>query len=395
MSEQPPPYGGWQSPGGSQPAPDQPVNPMLPPSSLPSAAVPPPMAPPGAPSGWGAAATSAPGAAYGLPYGAPPGPQWRPPPKPGVVPLRPLGLGELLDGSVQTLRQNPRVMLGLSAAVMAVVGVVSTIFQVVGLPRLFSVLDTPEEQVGASEVAGLVGGGFAGFVLPALLQVLATIVLSGILIVAVSEAVLGRRPSVTQVWSTARPRLLRLLGLSLLTGLLTTVLVGVLIGIGLGLLAVSTEAGVVGLVIGVPAAIVVTILLYVRLAFAAPALLLEGLGVVPALRRSWRLVSGSWWRVFGILLLTGIIATVANGLLQTPFSLVGGVLAGVLAPASGSSAADMAPTLIITTVAGNIGTVIASTVSAPFSAAVTALLYIDLRIRREGLDVALARAAEA
>ena len=41
----------------------------------------------------------------------------------------------------------------------------------------------------------------------------------------------------------------------------------------------------------------------------------------------------------------------------------------------------------------NLGSVLASTVTAPFTAALTALLYIDLRIRREGLDVALARAA--
>ena len=39
------------------------------------------------------------------------------PPKPGVVPLRPLGLGEILDGAVQTIRLNPKVMLGLSAIV--------------------------------------------------------------------------------------------------------------------------------------------------------------------------------------------------------------------------------------------------------------------------------------
>ena len=133
-----------------------------------------------------------------------------------------------------------------------------------------------------------------------------------------------------------------------------------------------------------------------RLAFAAPALLLENLGIVAAMRRSWRLVRGSWWRVLGVLLLTTIIASIANGLLQTPFSIIGAVIAAAVAPgdASGSTAA-ITPAVVITSVSGNIGTVIASTVTAPFSAAVTALLYIDLRIRREGLDVALARAAGA
>ncbi len=360
----------------------------------------------GPPSGWGPPAPATYGAGPGTPtdtppgqvpdapsYGSAPGAQpWRPPPQPGVVPLRPLGLGELLDGSVQTMRQNPRVMLGLSAAVMAVAAVVSTVFMVAGLPRLLGVVQDPQGRIGAQQVADLVGGGIAGFVVPSVLQGLAVVVLSGVLIVAVSEAVLGRRPSVAQVWARARPRVLALLGLSLLTGLLSVVGFAVLIGPGVALLAVSGRAAAVALLIGVPAAVVLAALLFVRLAFAAPALLLEDLGVVASMRRSWRLVQGSWWRVLGVLVLTSIIAAVANGLLQTPFSIVGAVIGSALG--SSDTAADVTSSLVVTTVVGNIGTVIASTVTAPFSAAVTALLYIDLRIRREGLDVALARAAQ-
>jgi hypothetical protein len=294
------------------------------------------------------------------------------------------------------MRQNPRVMVGLSAAVMAVAGVLSTIFMVAGLPQMLSVLESPDEQIGASEVAGLVGGGISGFLVPALVQALAVVVLSGVLILAVSEAVLGRRPTIGQVWAKARPRILPLIGLSLLTALLTLLGSALLVGPGLALLAVSGEAAAVALIVGIPLAIVLAALVYVRLAFAAPALLLENLGIVAAMRRSWRLVRGSWWRVLGVLLLTTIIASIANGLLQTPFSIIGAVIAAAVAPGdAGGSTAAITPAVVITSVSGNIGTVIASTVTAPFSAAVTALLYIDLRIRREGLDVALARAAEA
>ena len=292
------------------------------------------------------------------------------------------------------MRQNPRVMLGLSAAVMAIVGVLSTGFMVVGLPRLMSAVDSPEGEIAAGDIADLVSGGFSGFLIPVALQVLATIVLSGLLTVAVSEAVLGRRPSVGQVWAKARPRVLALIGLSLLTGLLVTLAMAALVVPGAVLLAVSGPAGAVALLVGVPAALALVIWASIRLAFAAPALLLEELGVVASMRRSWRLVHGSWWRVLGVLLLTTVIASVANGLLQAPFSIIAGVLGAVATPESATTAADITPMLVITTVLGNIGTVIASTVSAPFVAAVTALLYIDLRIRREGLDVALARAAE-
>src|SRR5687767_11648313 len=46
-------------------------------------------------------------------------------PKPGVVPLRPLGLGEVLDGAVALVRGYPRAALGVSA----VVALVTTLIQ--------------------------------------------------------------------------------------------------------------------------------------------------------------------------------------------------------------------------------------------------------------------------
>ena len=45
-------------------------------------------------------------------------------PKPGVIPLRPLGLGEILDGSFATIRRNPKATLGIAAIVMTVSAVI-------------------------------------------------------------------------------------------------------------------------------------------------------------------------------------------------------------------------------------------------------------------------------
>ena len=381
MSDLPPPYDEWRAPDTSKPW-GSPGGPPSPPSSLSRT--------PPTPGGWGA-----PPPVYSTGYGVPGHSSWQPPPKPGVIPLHPLGLGELLDGAVQTLRQNPRVMLGLSAAVMAVAGVLSTVFMVAGLPRMMSALDSPGGQPTPAEIANLVGGGVASVLIPVALQVLAVVVLSGVLTLAVSEAVLGRRPTVGQVWAKARPRVLALIGLSLLTALLSTVAVAALVGPGITLLAVSGTAGAIALLVGVPAAVAMVVWISVRLAFAAPALLLEDLGVVAAMRRSWRLVDRSWWRVLGVLLVMTIIAAVINGLLQTPFSVIGLVVATALSGDASASTAQLGPAMLLNAGITNIGGVIASTVSAPFAAAVTALLYIDLRIRREGLDVALARAAQA
>ncbi|MGN6302705.1 MAG: glycerophosphoryl diester phosphodiesterase membrane domain-containing protein [Angustibacter sp.] len=385
MSEPP----AWQPPGAAVPEP--------PPSAgSPSAPVP-PSAPPGAPpSGWGQPTDwGRPAPAWGPPM--PQGYLPPPPPRPGVVPLRPLGLGEILDGAVQTMRHNPRVMFGLSALVAGLAALVSSVLLLVGLPQLVAgadLLDSGAQtgSVDPTQVASAVGGGVIGFLVPAVFQALALAVLNGILIIAVSEAVIGRRPSAGDVlhrvgWGGVG----RLLLLTLATGALTVLVLAVVVVPVVLLYVLAVPAGVVATLVGLPLLVVVGVVLFTRLAFAAPSLLLEELGVVAALRRSWRLVAGSFWRVFGILLLSAAISWAASSLLQLPFSVLGN-LAGLAVEGANPSEAKQ---FLVMTAVSQLGSVLGSAVVAPFTAGVTSLLYIDLRIRREGLDVALARAASA
>jgi hypothetical protein len=311
-----------------------------------------------------------------------------------VVPLRPLGLGELFDGAVRTMRQNPRVMFGVSAVLMAITAVVSLLILLLGVRRLTQSLSGAEDGLSRDEVAAAASSGLLTLGVPAVLQALATIVLTGILILAVSDAVLGRQPPVADVLHRVGSRIWPLLGLSLLTGLFYVVLAAVLAAPGAALLVASQEVlGGIALVLAVPVFVALACLLWVRLAFTAPVLLLERVGIVRALQRSWRLTLGSWWRVFGVLLLTAVIALVAGGLLSAPFGLVGTVVSEALGGGSPADGEAFRNGLLVSQAIANVGSVLASTVTAPFTAAVTALLYIDLRIRREGLDVALARAA--
>ena len=314
-----------------------------------------------------------------------------------MVPLRPLGLGEILDGAVQTMRHNPRVMFGLSALVAGVAAVVSSALLLVGVPQLMAAADLADTasaggSVDTTQVASAIGGGVVTLLVPAVFQSLALAVLNGILIIAVSDAVIGRRPTAGDVLRRVRwGGVGRLLLLTVLTGAITVgVLAVVVVPVAL-LYVVAVPAGVVATLVGLPLLVVIGVVLFTKLAFAAPSLLLEELGVVAALRRSWRLVAGSFWRVFGILLLSAAIAWAASSLLQLPFSLLG-QLAGVAV--AGADASDAAQ-FITASIVGNLGSVLGSAVVAPFTAGVTSLLYIDLRIRREGLDVALARAASA
>src|SRR6202035_1270185 len=105
-------------------------------------------------------------------------------------------------------------------------------------------------------------------------------------------------------------------------------------------------------------------------------------------RRSGQLVKRSFWRVFGILLLAGLIVAIAGSILQIPFSLAAGASGFVSFTAHGLSARSVTATLI-----GAVGSIVAGTVTRPIAAGVIVLLYMDMRMRKEGLDLALQTAA--
>jgi hypothetical protein len=149
------------------------------------------------------------------------------------------------------------------------------------------------------------------------------------------------------------------------------------------------------LVFGGLAALLIGIWLYVRFALSTPALMLETtskgngypvpIGITESLRRSSRLVTGSWWRVFAILLLVMIIVFIVAQVVNVPFNLPATFGDGDMFTMAGMSFGA----LVISTLGG----IISATITAPFSAGATALLYVDRRIRREALDIELARAA--
>ncbi|HEY3201846.1 MAG TPA: hypothetical protein VGK55_15020 [Actinomycetes bacterium] len=308
-------------------------------------------------------------------------PTWRREVKPGVIPLRPLGVGEILDGAISAIRRHPKVMLGISAMVGVLAAVLS------GLSNWFTLRSSADvsgqDELDAAGIAalGITGAGV-------LITSLATLMATGMLTVVLGRAVLGQDISVGDAWRQARQFIWRLIGLWLLTGLIVAALAagGILVAVLLGVLL--GDAGIfLGVLVAI-AGVIFAAYFYVKLWLAAPALVLEKQPIVQSLRRSSRLVKGSWWRVFGILVLTAILAVVIGQVLQTPFSLLsyGG---SVLDPN-----AVIEPTFL-EVAGGSIGVLLAQTVTLPFQAGVTVLLYIDQRMRKEGLDIELTRATSS
>jgi Membrane domain of glycerophosphoryl diester phosphodiesterase len=316
-------------------------------------------------------------------------------PSPGGVPLRPLGLGDILNSAVTLARRNPAATFGLAAIVMTVYGVISA--AVDGIYRTRLATDETTFRSGQSltsqQAAHLFGSFFAALGpivgVTVVLSLVLNAALTGMLSAVIGRGVLGRTTGLRQAWQAGRigavlgaTVLLFLLGVAVIVPVAAAVVV-------LALLHLTPVAVLIGVLGGI-GAIVFEIVLVIRLSLTLPAVVLERISPVEAIRRSWQLSHGSFWRLFGILVLTAIIVGVAADVLAIPFTILGAVIGGGSSGLLGMATTTSAAALII----GAIGSILAATVTRPISAGVNVLLYVDLRMRREGLDLALRDAAQ-
>ncbi|SBT94050.1 hypothetical protein GA0115233_107729 [Streptomyces sp. DI166] len=314
----------------------------------------------------------------------------RPAAKPGVIPLRPLGVGEILDGAVSTMRAYWRTVLGIALTVAVLTEVVVVLLQGFFLNDTFDTINDPN--VTFDELMRAMGDTMISYGVLSLISLIGTVIATALLTTVTSRAVLGRPVTTGEAWRDARPQVGKLFGLIFLLLLIAfgIVAVGVLPGI-LVTVAGGGGAGAALTVLGGLGAVVVSLWLMIRFSLASPALMLEKQGIVKSMSRSVKLVRGSWWRVFGIQLLAMVIASIVASIIAIPFAFLadafsGDSVSGLLDGTGGS----LSWTFLIIS---GIGSVIGSMITFPISAGVTVLLYIDQRIRREALDLELARAA--
>ncbi len=323
-------------------------------------------------------------------YGAP----WPPPaPKPGVIPLRPISMGEILDGSIATIRRNPRATLGFTAIVMAASTAITTLLAARELPGLsrVSAHTRAGQPLTKADVTSLGGWLVTYGVVTLLLGLAVTVILTGTLTAVVGRAVLGEQITAGQAWRQARIGALARLVL-LLIGIFVLVW-AVLIGVPL---LGSLASGPVGVALAIPAliaAVPLTIFLWVKTSLAASVVVLERANATAAIGRSWRLTRRSFWRVFGIWVVAYLAIFVAGLVLEIPFRLIAGVVSGTGGLGLSAPPALAGGKLLLYLTIGAVGSLVAATITRPMVAGVAALLYVDLRMRREGLDIALQAAA--
>jgi hypothetical protein len=108
--------------------------------------------------------------------------------------------------------------------------------------------------------------------------------------------------------------------------------------------------------------IVPGIYLFVRWYFVPQAVVMERARGAAALRASGRVVEGSWWRTFALIVLVNVIALMVVIVVGSPFT----------------AAADNADRAVW----AMLGQIVAGTITQPFGALFSTLLWYDLRARR-------------
>jgi hypothetical protein len=289
-----------------------------------------------------------------------------------------LSLSDIFNGAVAYIRANPKATLGLTTVVVVAAQILALILSIGPL----AVTGELQPTLSGEEVpTGVLLGSSASSLAGAGATWLSGILLSGMLTVVVGRAVFGTSITIGEAWQRLRGRLWALIGFAVLEGIGATVVFGIGFGIviGVGLAANGVAAALVGIPLGL-AMIALLVYLGTMLGFTPSIIVLERLDMVAAIKRSFKLVRNDFWRVFGIWLLSQIVAGLIAAAVSVPFSFGGQIL---LVSASSTVVALIALALL------SVGSAIGQIITTPFTAGVVVLLYTDRRIRAEAFDLVL------
>jgi hypothetical protein len=274
-------------------------------------------------------------------------------------------VGEILEGAIKTVLSGPRVLVG--GALLFVGGVQVVVLLAVWLLAGdvdFVGADGTVTEVTAAEVARLASAAAVSV----LGSWTVSVAMTGLGASAAAEWVSDRPITFAAVMPRLRARLLRLvLALILAVGLpvglgLVIASAAVLLGVAIGGIA-----GLLAVVVGVAAAIGSAFWLAIRLVLSPVAAALGSGSTSVAVRDSWAVTRRHFWRVLGFIALNVLLTQTVTAVVAAPL----GVIVSEN-PEAFSSAAVLA---------GAATSAVAVTLTAPFTACVTALLFLDLQHR--------------
>jgi hypothetical protein len=279
---------------------------------------------------------------------------------PAPIRFRPMPLPELLDELFRLYRRHFSLIVGV-ALLVAVPGLIWSLvtgtykLNSASYANLFTTTGTTTPTFNNQQFSNLVGalslGALGGFILLPISV--------GAVYRAVTDVALGRPATIGSVLRETLARYFPLLGL-----------------IGLGILLfigwiIAETIGFILLILPGFAVFCAAVYLAVRWSLVVAAMMAEDIGPIRGLGRSWNLVSGSWWRTFGILL----IVTILQLIITYGLFILFGVIAALF------TAGDFQAAVV------QVGGTLLGAVVSPITTIAVTLLYFDLRVRKEGLDL--------
>jgi hypothetical protein len=295
--------------------------------------------------------------------------------------LRPLGVGDVLDRTFNVYRSKPLVFIALSAIwylllVLVVIVLAAAIFAG-SLAAFARQTTTPSPEVAAGAIIGIIG-----FVIVAVVvAILLLAAQSAALVDAAARRYLAKPATIGESFRAGLSAAGRLFvaGLVVFFAIAALWLVVFAVAAIVGLVVRSPEIGILLAGLGAIVAIVGTFYLAASWLVAPVIVVVEKMGPIAALSRSWRLSSGNRWRIIGIQALLGILNLVLS-------VLIGGVFGGL-------TAASQPGQLGVTTVIENLVNFASTIIWAPVEWIAFTVLYYDLRVRKEAFDLQLAAEA--
>ncbi len=324
------------------------------------------------------------------------GQMWTPAPKKGIIPLHPLPFGTVLGKSFSALRHNPRVLFGFAVIVQLVVILATAAIMTAVLLTTFMRLESvsPSSPDFAPLLAGTVAiNALVGFGM-GLAATAFTVIVQGVVTADVGAAALGDKATIGRLWRRMAPAFWRLIAFSLLQSLAVfgflAIVVGIIVAVIVGGQASDASIGFVVLVcvLAVLAAIPLGVWLTTKLLLVPSVLVLERATLRTAFVRSWRLTRGRFWFTFGISFLISFILGVATNVVSVPLSLLTTMLTGVLAPTGANDASGIVGT-VLAVLAPQVLVLILQAIAIVVGCTGATLVYLDARMRYEGLDQTL------
>ena len=264
--------------------------------------------------------------------------------KPGIIPLRPLTIGDLFSGAFEAIRSNPKVLFGFTIVIMLLVSLIASVSILVSGLGYESVINAENDPQALQQTTENFANALLLQMISNLVQWLSTFagtsILTGLLAATVSQLTVGRKLTLSEAWAMTRKRLGSLIGSFALTAL-------------------------------------------IKLLFAPMCAVLEEIGPVASLKRSWSLVKGEFWPTLGRFLLMNLVIGFIGGFLGFVIGLIGGLVT-VVVTSNPTSPIGLAISMFFV--------MLGSGLLLPFSAAFETLIYTDLRIRKENFAAVLAQA---